>query len=63
VIRARANTVVVIAAENLGPLASISTGDFSFTTFDIYFSFKKLVGYFKILKLKLFKLIPDTYNL
>jgi hypothetical protein len=45
VIRARARTVVVIAAEYLGPLASIKTGVFSLTiTFDIYFSLKIVGG-------------------
>jgi hypothetical protein len=62
VIRARARTVVVIAAEYLGPLASIKTGVFSLTiTFDIYFSLK-IVGGLNLKKIKLFKLIPNTYN-
>jgi hypothetical protein len=43
--------MVVIAAENLGPLASISTGDFSLNSLDIYFSFKKN-GWFLNLKNK-----------
>jgi hypothetical protein len=41
---------VVMAAEYLGPLASIKTGNFSLTlTFDIYFSLK-IVGGFKFKK-------------
>jgi hypothetical protein len=40
-----------MAAEYLGPLASIKTGDFSFRlTFDIYFSLEKIVGGFKFKK-------------
>jgi hypothetical protein len=50
VIRARAKTVVVMAAEYLDPLASINTGVFSFRLiFDIYFSLK-IVGGFKFKK-------------
>ena len=42
--------MVVIAAEYLGPLASIKIGDFSLTiTFDIYLSFK-IVGGLKFKK-------------
>jgi hypothetical protein len=62
VIKARARTAAVIAAEYLGPLASIKTGVFSFRLpFDIYFSLK-IVGVLNLKKIKLFKLIPNTYN-
>jgi hypothetical protein len=44
--------VVVIAAENLGPLASINTAGFFFTIFDIFFSFKKIS--WVVLNLKIF---------